>query len=119
MAGDDGGETEYASARKLVLRAANREAILISNNGGAGGGKSAGGSSGGGVLSSGIGGGGADAFGSGSDFSSMPLKPDHVARPCWVCPDGHIFLEAFHELYTSAYVQADALLAVCGRGDQH
>ena len=108
MAGD--GETEYASARKLVLRAANREAILISNNGGAGGDKSAtGGSSGGGVLSSGIGGGGADAFGSGSDFSSMPLKPDHVARPCWVCPDGHIFLEAFHELYTSAY---DFLVAV-------
>ena len=107
MAGD--GETEYASARKLVLRAANREAILISNDGGAGGGKSAGGSSGGGVLSSGIGGGGADAFGSGSDFSSMPLKPDHVARPCWVCPDGHIFLEAFHELYTSAY---DFLVAV-------
>lgn len=109
MAGDDDGETEYASARKLVLRAANREAILISNDGGAGGGKSAGGSSGGGVLSSGIGGGGADAFGSGSDFSSMPLKPDHVARPCWVCPDGHIFLEAFHELYTSAY---DFLVAV-------
>ena len=110
MAGDDDGETEYASARKLVLRAANREAILISNNGGAGGDKSAtGGSSGGGVLSSGIGGGGADAFGSGADFSSMPLKPDHVARPCWVCPDGHIFLEAFHELYTSAY---DFLVAV-------
>ena len=109
MAGDDDGETEYASARKLVLRAANREAILISNDGGAGGGKSAGGSSDGGVLSAGIGGGGADAFGSGADFSSMPLKPDHVARPCWVCPDGHIFLEAFHELYTSAY---DFLVAV-------
>ncbi len=106
MAGDDDGETEYASARKLVLRAANREAILISNDGGAGGGKSAGD---GGVLSSGIGGGGADAFGSGADFSGMPLKPDHVARPCWVCPDGHIFLEAFHELYTSAY---DFLVAV-------
>ena len=109
MAGDDDGETEYASARKLVLRAANREAILISNDGGAGGSKSAGGSSDGGALSSGIGGGGADAFGSGADFSSMPLKPDHVARPCWVCPDGHIFLEAFHELYTSAY---DFLVAV-------
>ena len=109
MAGDDDGETEYASARKLVLRAANREAILISNDGGAGGSKSAGGSSDGGALSSGIGGGGADAFGSGADFSDMPLKPDHVARPCWVCPDGHIFLEAFHELYTSAY---DFLVAV-------
>ena len=104
MAGDDDGETEYSSARKLVLRAANREAILVSNDGGAsqagGGGKM-------GVLSSGAGGG--DAFGSGADFSSMPLKPDHVARPCWVCPDGHIFLEAFHELYISAY---DFLVAV-------
>ena len=104
MAGEDDGETEYASARKLVLRAANREAILVSNDGGAsqggGGGKM-------GVLSSGAGGG--DAFGSGADFSNMPLKPDHVARPCWVCPDGHIFLEAFHELYISAY---DFLVAV-------
>ena len=104
MAGEDDGETEYSSARKLVLRAANREAILVSNDGGAsqagGGGKM-------GVLSSGAGGG--DAFGSGADFSSMPLKPDHVARPCWVCPDGHIFLEAFHELYISAY---DFLVAV-------
>ena len=104
MAGEDDGETEYASARKLVLRAANREAILVSNDGGAsqggGGGKM-------GVLSSGAGGG--DAFGSGADFSNMPLKPDHVARPCWVCPDGHIFLETFHELYISAY---DFLVAV-------
>lgn len=104
MAGEDDGESEYTSARKLVLRAANREAILISNDGGAsqGGGKM-------GLLSSGAGGGGGDAFGSGADFSSMPLKPDHVARPCWVCPDGHIFLEAFHELYVSAY---DFLVAV-------
>jgi len=104
MAGEDGGEAEYASARKLVLRAANREAILISNDGGASrqeGGKMD-------ALSSGAAGGG-DAFGSGADFSSMPLKPDHVARPCWVCPDGHIFLEAFHELYISAY---DFLVAV-------
>ena len=105
MTGEDDGESEYTSARKLVLRAANREAILISNDGGAsqgGGGKM-------GLLSSGAGGGGGDAFGSGADFSSMPLKPDHVARPCWVCPDGHIFLEAFHELYVSAY---DFLVAV-------
>lgn len=107
MAGEDDGETEYASARKLVLRAANREAILGSNDGGAsqggGGGKM-------GVLSSsGVGSGGGDAFGSGADFSNMPLKPDHVVRPCWVCPDGHIFLEAFHELYISAY---DFLVAV-------
>lgn len=102
MTGEDDGESEYTSARKLVLRAANREAILISNDGGAYGGKM-------GLLSSGAGGGGGDAFGSGADFSSMPLKPDHVARPCWVCPDGHIFLEAFHELYISAY---DFLVAV-------
>eukprot|EP01104_Vermistella_antarctica_P011476 TRINITY_DN3207_c3_g1_i1.p1 TRINITY_DN3207_c3_g1~~TRINITY_DN3207_c3_g1_i1.p1 ORF type:complete len:893 (-),score=226.50 TRINITY_DN3207_c3_g1_i1:123-2801(-) len=37
------------------------------------------------------------------DFSSLPLKSDHVKRPIWVCPDGHIFLETFSPLYTQAY----------------
>lgn len=37
------------------------------------------------------------------DFSDLPLKPDHIQRPCWTCPDKIIFLEAFHDLYTSAY----------------
>jgi DNA excision repair protein ERCC-3 len=52
-------------------------------------------------------GGGQDAFG--ADFSRMPLKPDHTARPCWTCPDGNIYLEAFHDLYVQAY---DFLVAI-------
>jgi hypothetical protein len=48
-----------------------------------------------------------DAFG--ADFSRMPLKPDHTARPCWTCPDGNIYLEAFHDLYVQAY---DFLVAI-------
>jgi len=43
------------------------------------------------------------------DFSNMPLKPDHIQRPCWTCPDKIIFLEAFHDLYNSAY---DFLVAI-------
>lgn len=74
---------EYASARKLVLRAAKREEALAAQH----------------KTSSGI----------GSDFSKMPLKADHLQRPCWVCPDGNIFLEAFHDLYLSAY---DFLVAI-------
>jgi DNA excision repair protein ERCC-3 len=30
-------------------------------------------------------------------------------RPCWVCPDGNIYLEAFHDLYEKAY---DFLVAI-------
>jgi len=44
-----------------------------------------------------------------ADFSHLPLKPDHISRPCWVCPDGAIYLEAFHDLYSSAY---DFLVAI-------
>jgi hypothetical protein len=75
---------EYTSARKLVLRAAKREEAL-------GGAAS--------MASSEI----------GADFSNMPLKADHIQRPCWTCPDGIIFLEAFHDLYVSAY---DFLVAI-------
>ena len=78
---DGNGKDEYTSARKLVLRAAEREQTMGNS-----------------VQSS-----------TGSDFSNMPLKPDHIQRPCWVCPDGIIFLEAFHDLYTSAY---DFLVAI-------
>lgn len=83
---DDGGD-EYRSARKLVQRAADREGVL----------------------------GAAQKKGSKNDdgyeanFSKMPLKPDHTARPCWTCPDGIIFLEAFHDLYAQAY---DFLVAI-------
>ena len=43
------------------------------------------------------------------DFSNLRLKPDHIQRPCWTCPDKIIFLEAFHDLYNSAY---DFLVAI-------
>jgi len=72
---------EYAHARKLVLRASDREAILQD------------------VPSS----------DSTADFSSTPLKRDHYQRPCWTCPDGVIYLEAFHDLYNQAY---DFLVAI-------
>lgn len=79
---------EYSHARKLVLRAAKREAALSSNDAAV-----------------------PDGMGSsiGADFSNMPLKPDHIQRPCWTCPDGNIYLEAFHDLYVQAY---DFLVAI-------
>ena len=43
------------------------------------------------------------------DFSGLKLKPDHDARPLWVCPDGAILLEASSRLYAAAY---DFLVAV-------
>mmetsp|Transcript_8737 Transcript_8737/g.26155 ORF Transcript_8737/g.26155 Transcript_8737/m.26155 type:complete len:791 (-) Transcript_8737:101-2473(-) len=91
----DGGNQEYASARKLVLRAANREALL---NGKADA-----------VKSSADGDGEGMDGPTGFDFSSLPLKPDHLSRPCWTTPTGRIYLEAFHELYTQAY---DFLVAI-------
>jgi len=87
------GTDEYASARKLVLRAAKREQALSSAGRRGGGGEQ---------EEDGTG-------GYGADFSNLPLKPDHVSRPCWTCPDGTIYLEAFHDLYVSAY---DFLVAI-------
>jgi DNA excision repair protein ERCC-3 len=78
-------EEEYANAKKLVDRASKRENILKASN----------------APSS-------DEI-SGADFSHLKLKPDHNARPCWTCPDGAIYLEAFHPLYNSAY---DFLVAI-------
>lgn len=43
------------------------------------------------------------------NFSSLSLKPDHVLRPIWLCPNGHIFLETFSPIYRQAY---DFLVAV-------
>ena len=80
---DEEKPDEYASAKKLVLRASKREEALSSDF----------------KTSSAI----------GADYASLPLKPDHIQRPCWTCPDGNIFLEAFHDLYTSAY---DFLVAI-------
>jgi len=44
-----------------------------------------------------------------TDFSSLPLKKDHFARPLWVSPEGHIFLESFSPIYQQAY---DFLIAI-------
>ncbi len=73
---------EYANAKKLVVRAADREALLDTTSA---------------------------SSQTGADFSNLKLKPDHNARPCWTCPDGAIYLEAFHSLYNSAY---DFLVAI-------
>lgn len=81
---DDDGNDEYASARKLVKRAAARESALTNK----------------GLKNNMIEGGEASL---GADFSKLPLKPDHTQRPCWTCPDGTIYLEAFHSLYNQAY----------------
>jgi len=79
----DEGHDEYASARKLVLRASKREEALSSQT--------------------------KEDEQFGADYRNLKLKPDHVQRPCWTCPDGVIFLEAFHDLYTQAY---DFLVAI-------
>ncbi len=85
---------EYASARKLVLRASNREALLKSNTN---------------TTSSSVSNDTDEVQSFGADFSNLKLKPDHIARPCWTCSDGVIYLEAFHSLYNSAY---DFLVAI-------
>jgi hypothetical protein len=43
------------------------------------------------------------------DFSGLELKADHVNRPLWVTPTGHIFLEARSPLYDEA---RDFLVAI-------
>ena len=43
------------------------------------------------------------------DYTALPLKPDHAARPLWVCPDGRIILETFSPAYRAA---TDFLVAV-------
>jgi len=88
---DDNVETDdYANAEKLVSRAAKRESALRTI------GKEKCGD--GSVRTGGV------------DYAnSMSLKPDHVSRPVWTCPDGTIYLEAFHQLYTQAY---DFLVAI-------
>ena len=89
---ESSGPDEYPTTRKLTIRAAEREKALakITSSKGSGSGEE---------LSSSI----------GSDFSDLALKPDHIQRPCWVCPDGNIYLEAFHDLYHQAY---DFLVAI-------
>jgi DNA excision repair protein ERCC-3 len=83
---------EYSIARKLTIRAAQREKILSSI-----------------TSTSDPGSSNSETTNIGADFSDLPLKPDHIQRPCWTCPDGNIYLEAFHDLYTQAY---DFLVAI-------
>lgn len=50
-----------------------------------------------------------DEYGAKDYRLQMPLKEDHISRPLWVAPDGHIFLEAFSPVYK--YAQ-DFLVAI-------
>ncbi|EJD76645.1 helicase, variant [Loa loa] len=50
-----------------------------------------------------------DDFGAKDYRHEMKLKPDHVSRPLWVAPDGHIFLESFSPVYKHAH---DFLIAI-------
>uniref|UniRef100_A0A7E4VRH1 General transcription and DNA repair factor IIH helicase/translocase subunit XPB n=1 Tax=Panagrellus redivivus TaxID=6233 RepID=A0A7E4VRH1_PANRE len=43
------------------------------------------------------------------NFSNMKLKPDSRARPLWIAPDGHIYLEAHSPAYPHA---RDFLIAI-------
>jgi DNA excision repair protein ERCC-3 len=104
---------EYASAKKLVQRAADREALLklftkrpttsTSSSVDAAAKNEASGITASSSTSFVVG------DNNGSDFSSLPLKSDHISRPCWTCPNGTIYLEAFHPLYVTAY---DFLVAI-------
>lgn len=78
---EESGDGEYANARKLVLRAANREAIL---------------QLGGAVKKASKKDAAEDDDDNrkdqqqqvGADFSELALKPDHILRPCWVSVRG-------------------------------
>ncbi len=108
---------EYASAKKLVQRAADREALLklfkkrsssssvVATAVDTAAKNEASGITASSSSSSFVGG----NNNNGSDFSSLPLKSDHFSRPCWTCPNGIIYLEAFHPLYATAY---DFLVAI-------
>jgi len=56
-----------------------------------------------------VGGGEEDEFGAKDFRSQMDLRPDHLVRPLWVAPNGHIFLEAFSPVYKHAH---DFLIAI-------
>ncbi|XP_076361486.1 ATP-dependent DNA helicase hay isoform X2 [Tachypleus tridentatus] len=50
-----------------------------------------------------------DDFGAKDYRSQMILRTDHVSRPLWVAPDGHIFLESFSPVYKHTH---DFLIAI-------
>ncbi|XP_046442176.1 general transcription and DNA repair factor IIH helicase subunit XPB-like [Daphnia pulex] len=51
---------------------------------------------------------GEDEYGA-KDYRDLQLKPDHMSRPLWVAPNGHIFLESFSPVYKHAH---DFLIAI-------
>ena len=98
---------EYTSAKKLVQRAADREALLKLFKKSS---RSSTTSSSDAAVITTTSTSSTDTNNKlGADFSSLPLKSDHTLRPCWTCPDGTIYLEAFSNLYTKAY---DFLVAI-------
>ena len=94
---ESSGPDEYSSARKLGMRAAEREKALAKITSSKG------------LVPMQSSSGEEEIQSIGADFSDLALKPDHIQRPCWVCPDGNIYLEAFHDLYEKAY---DFLVAI-------
>ncbi|CAB0018122.1 unnamed protein product [Nesidiocoris tenuis] len=50
-----------------------------------------------------------DEFGAKDYRKVLEMKPDHVNRPLWVAPNGHIFLESFSPVYKHAH---DFLIAI-------
>lgn len=110
---DDDVNDEYTSAKKLVQRAADREALLKLFKKSSTTSRTASAkvdvSSGDVVVGASTDAAASSKLGVTTDFSSLKLKPDHIRRPCWTCPDGTIYLEAFHDLYFKAY---DFLVAI-------
>ena len=51
---------------------------------------------------------GEDEYGA-KDYRDLQLKPDHMSRPLWIAPNGHIFLESFSPVYKHAH---DFLIAI-------
>ena len=103
---------EYTSAKKLVQRAADREALLKLFKKSSSRSTTSSSDAAAVTTSTTSSSTSADTNNNnklGADFSSLPLKSDHISRPCWTCPDGTIYLEAFSDLYTKAY---DFLVAI-------
>lgn len=54
-----------------------------------------------------------DEFGARDLRSILEMKGDHVNRPLWVAPDGHVFLESFSPVYKHAHDFLIAISEVC------
>lgn len=54
-----------------------------------------------------------DEFGAVDFRGASRLKTDHQARPLWITPDGHIFLESYSPVYKHAHDFLIAIAEVC------